>query len=447
MSSGPRSRCILREEQSVLANDLGLIGFVRSRNAEAAKEGDNFMVDDGDSGLLRQLFQPIWVNSFGAAQLGILIQRKQLLRAGLRICVGELLRPCLQELQAPLVSSCDLQRLRRDGDDLTHVEVGELEGQTCIRILDAPLVRELSTHVPTVADGDLEDRNISIRRVVGDHQASELVLGLAVDHLALEAQHFAGELHHTLQVNLGRRGLDHAAVQQGVFLLAHSRVRRRHELRVRQRLLRYIDPSLSLVDTQILFVEAPCEVITVPEDHLAAPGVYRLTHLQILGEVTRCLTGEHPWCSIDEVALAKRSTFHEDWPLCFAGVAAMSLVDFDGVVSEIVVDDEVDSGSVGRVIVPVALEAQYFPVIQQELRQLLVDRRDSPHGTLDCLVFYGGSGQRNTASVERFREAVALLPQVGGNIFVLPKFDAVLLEKPAGKAIAATDVIGTAMQR
>ena len=32
-------------------------------------------------------------------------------------------------------------------------------------------------------------------------------------------------------------------------VLAHSRVRRWHELRVRQRLLRYIDPSLCLVDT------------------------------------------------------------------------------------------------------------------------------------------------------------------------------------------------------
>mmetsp|Transcript_118407 Transcript_118407/g.281064 ORF Transcript_118407/g.281064 Transcript_118407/m.281064 type:complete len:406 (-) Transcript_118407:597-1814(-) len=404
------------------------------------------MVDHGDSGLLRQLLQPIWVNSFVAAQLGILIQWKQLLCAGLRICVGELLRPCLQELQASLVSSCDLQRLRRDGDDLAHVKVRELEGQACIRILDTPLVRELSTHVPTVADGDLEDGDISIRRVVCDHQASELVLRLAVDHLALETQYFARELHHTLQVNLGRRRLDHAAVQEGVLFLAHSRVRRWHELRVRQRLLRYIDPSLCLVDTQILFVEAPCEVIAVPEDYLAAPGVYRLAHLQILGEVTRCLTGEHPWCSIDEVTFAKRPAFHEDWPFCSTGVAAMSLVDFDGVVSQIVVDDEVDSGSIGRVVVPVALEAQDFPVIQQELRQLLVDWRDSPHGTLDCLVFYGGSGQRNTASVEGLCEAVALLPQVGGNIFVLSELDAILLEEPAGKAIAATDVIGTAMQ-
>mmetsp|Transcript_30694 Transcript_30694/g.70899 ORF Transcript_30694/g.70899 Transcript_30694/m.70899 type:complete len:264 (-) Transcript_30694:1176-1967(-) len=225
------------------------------RHAEVSEERNHLVVDQVNALRRCELFQLFRLNASLVHHLRLIGQRRHALRAGHRVGIGEVSWPGLQVLQAMLVSSHDVEWLRSNGDRLTDEKVSELEVFSRVRVLDTAFVCKLATHMSAVPHRNLKDGHIIISRIVCNDQCAKLVFRLAIHHLALEAQDLTTVDHQPLQVNLGRLGLNHLAIDQGVLLPANSSMGRWQELGVCYGLFRHVNGALRLVDTQVLLVE------------------------------------------------------------------------------------------------------------------------------------------------------------------------------------------------
>mmetsp|Transcript_22594 Transcript_22594/g.59687 ORF Transcript_22594/g.59687 Transcript_22594/m.59687 type:complete len:660 (+) Transcript_22594:186-2165(+) len=414
-------------------------------DGEVPQKRDNLVVYDGDSGVRAQLLQPVRVDAGLVLHLREPGELLQLGHAGVRVRVRVLLRPLLQELQAVLVRADDVQGLGGDAHRLADQEVGQGEVLARGGVHDPPLVGELAGHVAAVALRQLEDGRLVVHGVEGYDEAPALVLRLAVDHLALKAQDLAGERHQLHEVHLRGLRLDVMAAQDRVLRVADAVVGRRVELLVGHRLLGDVDPAGELVDAHEVLVELLRELVALVEHDLAAPDVDGAADHAVLGHVEVGVRGEHAGVAARGVLLEQRSLLLEQRPVGAPRVAGVGLVDLYGVVAKVVVHDEVDAAAVQRVVVPVALEAQHLPVVQQELLQLVVDDGTADRELAEHLLLHGGARRRDAALLGRLLELVRLLPRVLHHGLVLAEVDAVLVVEPAREAVAAGNVVGPAV--
>mmetsp|Transcript_90589 Transcript_90589/g.293236 ORF Transcript_90589/g.293236 Transcript_90589/m.293236 type:complete len:267 (+) Transcript_90589:1143-1943(+) len=118
----------------------------------------------------------------------------------------------------------------------------------------------------------------------------------------------------------------------------------------------------------------------------------------------------------------------------------MGLVDLHAVVGQVKVHHQVDPGAIERVVVPIGLETQHLPIIQQKLCDLcgwclanlelckrLGIRRGARHGQSTLL--------------RSLPKAVCLLPLVVHHRLILAHVDAILLVEPTGETVTSTDVV------
>mmetsp|Transcript_12483 Transcript_12483/g.32076 ORF Transcript_12483/g.32076 Transcript_12483/m.32076 type:complete len:308 (+) Transcript_12483:367-1290(+) len=306
-----------------------------------SEERDDLVVDEEHAAVCRQVLEPVRVDAVLVLHLRAPCDGCQLGDAGDRVSVRILMRPRLQELQAVLVCTDDVQRLRGNRHRLADPEVGKSEVRARGWVLDPPLVGELARHVAAVALRELEDCGLVVSRVESNDEASALILRLTVDHLALEPQHLASERHQLRQVYLRSLGHDVLAAQDRVLRIADAVVRRRRKRPVVQWLLGDVDAVRPLVVAQIVLIELLREVIAVVKHHLAAPHVDVPADTEVLRQVEVGIGREHARVGIDSVCLLHRPPLHEHGVVVTPRVAAVSLVDLHGVVSEVVVDDEV----------------------------------------------------------------------------------------------------------
>mmetsp|Transcript_13121 Transcript_13121/g.20774 ORF Transcript_13121/g.20774 Transcript_13121/m.20774 type:complete len:504 (-) Transcript_13121:229-1740(-) len=354
---------------------------------------------------------------------------------------------CLQVLQAVLVCTGNQQRLAREKRPRADEEVGELEVLPAVRVVDPPLRRELARHVAAVANWDLGNHDLVVHGIVRDHQPPHLVLRLAVDELGFEAEDLARFRHHLRQVDLRSLWNNHLCGYQRVLRLSNAVVWRRCQLPVLDGLVRHVDLSLELIDAKVVLEEIPGEVVAVVEHHRSTPYFDRAANNEVFWQVEWGICGQHPRHGHAAVLLVQGPPLHETRVFVSTGVAAVRLIDLNGVVREVVVDNKVDPGAVEGVVVPETLEPENLPVVEQELYELLVSRRCAQ------LEFHEGFGVhrtlrwRNAPLLYGLCQLVALLPQVHHQRLVFAHIDAVLLVEPACEAVAARHVIRPAVER
>mmetsp|Transcript_56490 Transcript_56490/g.172018 ORF Transcript_56490/g.172018 Transcript_56490/m.172018 type:complete len:302 (-) Transcript_56490:77-982(-) len=109
-------------------------------------------------------------------------------------------------------------------------------------------------------------------------------------------------------------------------------------------------------------------------------------------------------------------------------------------------DDEVDAPAIQRGVVPERLEAQDLPVVQQELRLLLVGWGLPHHELGHHLGVHGLVGRRQAALLCGLLELVTLLPQVLLQRLILAHVDVVVGVEPPREAVAACDVVHPAVE-
>mmetsp|Transcript_61414 Transcript_61414/g.155983 ORF Transcript_61414/g.155983 Transcript_61414/m.155983 type:complete len:346 (-) Transcript_61414:92-1129(-) len=150
---------------------------------------------------------------------------------------------------------------------------------------------------------------------------------------------------------------------------------------------------------------------------------------------------QHAWISGTAVALVQRPSFEENGVGVATRVAGVRLIDLNFIVSQVIVHDQVDAGTVQSRVVPVPLEAQDLAVVQQELLELLVGGWLADLELRERLRIHRLRRDRQTAFLGSLGELVRLLPQVLDHGLVLADIDAILLVEPAREAVAACDLV------
>mmetsp|Transcript_11039 Transcript_11039/g.29420 ORF Transcript_11039/g.29420 Transcript_11039/m.29420 type:complete len:259 (-) Transcript_11039:887-1663(-) len=256
-----------------------------------------------------------------------------------------------------LVSPHNLERYRGHLHRAPDVEVPQLEVPARIGVPHPPLLGELAGLVSTIARLQLKDCHLVVGGVVSYNERSHHILRLAMGHLRLEAADLPGEGHELDEVYLPRLRLDGVHVADRVLLLADAVVRRRMKLPVPDWRLADVDPACLLVNAQELLVKGVGEVVAIVQHDLSVPHVDGLPDPEVLGQVGHRVGGEHPGDGDGATAgLVQRGAPHEDRIVVSPGVAAVGLVDLQGVVCKVVVDDKINPSTVQCGIIPKRLE-------------------------------------------------------------------------------------------
>mmetsp|Transcript_110397 Transcript_110397/g.296258 ORF Transcript_110397/g.296258 Transcript_110397/m.296258 type:complete len:372 (+) Transcript_110397:215-1330(+) len=333
--------------------DLGLL----AAHVEESQERDHLVVEQVDAPLGGEGHDLVGVDAALVLHLRLICQRDELQRALARVGVRELVGPRLQELQAVLIGPHNLKGRGDNVHRAPYVEVPELEVLARAGILHPPLLGKLAGLVAAVARLHLEDGDLLVGGVEGYDEVSHGIVGLAVGHLRLEAADLPGEGHELDEVYLPRLRLDGVHVADRVLLLADAVVRRRMKLPVPDWRLADVDPACLLVNAQELLVKGVGEVVAIVQHDLSVPHVDGLPDPEVLGQVGHRVGGEHPGDGDGATAgLVQRGAPHEDRIVVSPGVAAVGLVDLQGVVCKVVVDDKINPSTVQCGIIPKRLE-------------------------------------------------------------------------------------------
>mmetsp|Transcript_14221 Transcript_14221/g.39170 ORF Transcript_14221/g.39170 Transcript_14221/m.39170 type:complete len:468 (-) Transcript_14221:81-1484(-) len=277
---------------------------------------------------------------------------------------------------------------------------------------------------------------------IAKDKSSVFVLGFPINHSRLETEQLPGQSHKPREVLLWRLRLDHEDVLEGVFFAARCKMWRRAQLLMTQRRLRYVDLARPLVNAEVLLVKLPREVVAIVKHDLPAPhddGI--AADHEVLRQVRNGLGLQHSRVSVGAVFLEQRRAFVEDGERISAGIATVGLVDLTSVIREIVMDLEVNTVPIQRLIVPIGLEAQDLPIVLKELDQLPVRRWLTNLEQRQRLRIDRALRQWQAALFRDLREGVTLLPLIADERFVLCQLDAVLLVEPPREAVAASEVV------
>mmetsp|Transcript_50377 Transcript_50377/g.93172 ORF Transcript_50377/g.93172 Transcript_50377/m.93172 type:complete len:309 (-) Transcript_50377:849-1775(-) len=281
----------------------------------------------------------------------------------------------LHVLQCVLIRPQDLKRLCRDGNCLPNIEVLQLEVLSSGRVLEPRLLPELACCEATISLLHLPHSNLEVGREDTYDELADLILMLVVGKLGFIPKDLTRQGHKSHQVHFSCFGRQCLAVHEGVLIQTNAIVRWVVQHEMPFGCITDIDGALTLVNAQVRFIEASGEVVAVVEDHFPAKNANGLTHNQIFRHVWILIRLQHTWICIDVVVFVELSTFEEHREAIAARVPAVCLVHLNGVVGEVVVDNEVDAHPVRSWIVPIALESQHLAIILQELNQLPVNRR------------------------------------------------------------------------
>mmetsp|Transcript_119207 Transcript_119207/g.254345 ORF Transcript_119207/g.254345 Transcript_119207/m.254345 type:complete len:636 (-) Transcript_119207:155-2062(-) len=257
-----------------------------------------------------------------------------------------------------------------DLDFFPDDEILGAEPLPCLRVSLPALRGELPLGMARVPLRQLPDAYAVIGQVYGDDEPPIHVLRPAIHHLSGEAKHLVRVQHQLVDVPVRGPRRQVQATGQRILFGAEARVRRVGERDMDR--IGVLDLDRALLDTHVLHVEIPCEVVAVVEHDVPAIHAHRLADDEVLWLADVRFRLQHPGSRGLVRVLLQGAPPPEDRVRVAARVPGKVFEHLHRVIGQVVVQDVIHATAVRGRVVPIALERQDLPIVLQVLLQLEV---------------------------------------------------------------------------